>query len=124
MGDNLVSTKLNDNPLYRSSQKEIGDGLYVCTYSSTDVKYNQIRRINRELQLGLIVEKIYIDENGDSTPKNEDEPYRWDELKSGTRDRTRYSFEGGELLSKRRFVLEVVKYYVRCQQVKWCNKAL
>ena len=114
MGDNLVSTKLNDNPLYRSAQKEIGDGLYVCTYSSTDVKYNQIRRINRELKLGLIVEKIYIDENGDSTPKKEDEPYRWDELKSGSRDRTRYSFEGGELLSKRRFVLEVVKYYVRC----------
>lgn len=114
MGDNLVSSRLNDNPLYRSAQKDIGRGLYVCTYSSTDIKYKQIERINQELRLGLIVEKVYIDENGFSQIKKDDEPYSWDELKSGTRDRTKYSFEGGELLSKRRFVLEVVKYYVRC----------
>lgn len=42
MGDNLVSPRLNDNPLYRSAQKEIGQGLYVCTYSSTDIKFKQI----------------------------------------------------------------------------------
>ena len=114
MGDNLVSTKLNENPLYRSAQKELGGGLFVCTYSSTDVKYNQICRINRELNLGLLLEKVYIDENGNSQVKKDDEPYTWDELKSGSRDRTKYSFEGGELLSKRRFVLEVIKYYVRC----------
>lgn len=114
MGDNLVSSRLNDNPLYRSAQKDIGRGLYVCTYSSTDTKFKQIERINQELQLGLIVEKVYIDENGNSQVKRDDEPYTWDELKSGSRNRTKYSFEGGELLSKRRFVLEVVKYYVRC----------
>lgn len=114
MGDNLVSSRLNDSPIYRTAQKDIGRGLYVCTYSSTDVKFKQIERINRELQLGLVVKKAYIDEDGNSLVKNDDEPYTWDELKSGSRDRTRYSFEGGELLSKRRFVLEVVKYYVRC----------
>lgn len=114
MGDNLVSSRLNDSPIYRAAQKDIGRGLYVCTYSSTDVKFKQIERINRDLQLGLIVEKVYIDENGNTQVKKDDEPYTWDELKSGSRDRTKYSFEGGELLSKRRFVLEVVKYYVRC----------
>lgn len=114
MGDNLVSSRLNDSPIYRTAQKDIGRGLYVCTYSSTDVKFKQIERINRELQLGLIVKKVYIDEDGNSRVKNDDEPYTWDELKSGSRDRTKYSFEGGELLSKRRFVLEVIKYYVRC----------
>lgn len=114
MGDNLVSSRLNENPLYRSAQKDIGRGLYVCTYSSTDTKFKQIERINQELQLGLIVEKVYIDENGNSQVKRDDEPYTWSELKSGSRDRTKYSFEGGQLLSKRRFVLEVVKYYVRC----------
>ena len=114
MGDNLVSSRLNDNPIYRTAQKDIGRGLYVCTYSSTDTKFKQIERINQELQLGLIVEKVYIDENGNSLVKKDDEPYTWDELKSGSRDRTKYSFEGGQLLSKRRFVLEVVKYYVRC----------
>ena len=55
MGDNLVSSRLNDSPIYRAAQKDIGRGLYVCTYSSTDVKFKQIERINRELQLGLIV---------------------------------------------------------------------
>ena len=114
MGDNLVSSRLNDNPIYRTAQKDIGRGLYVCTYSSTDTKFKQIERINQELQLGLIVEKVYIDENGNSLVKKDDEPYTWDELKSSSRDRTKYSFEGGQLLSKRRFVLEVVKYYVRC----------
>ena len=114
MGDNLVSSRLNDNPLYRSAQKDIGRGLYVCTYSSTETKFKQIERINQELQLGLIVEKVYIDENGNSQVKRDDELYTWGELKLGSRDRTKYSFEGGQLLSKRRFVLEVVKYYVRC----------
>jgi hypothetical protein len=74
----------------------------------------KIERINQELQLGLIVEKVYIDENGNSQVKRDDELYTWGELKLGSRDRTKYSFEGGQLLSKRRFVLEVVKYYVRC----------
>ena len=114
MGDNLISSRLNDNPIYRTAQKDIGQGLYVCTYSSTDIKFKQIERINRGLHLGLIVEKVYIDENGNSQVKNDDTPYAWDELKSGSRDRTKYSFEGGEFLNKRRFVLEVIKYYVRC----------
>ena len=58
MGDNLVSPNLNGNPIYRSAQKKCALGLYLCTYSSTAVKYNQILRINRELDLGLIVEKV------------------------------------------------------------------
>lgn len=114
MGDNLVSSHLNENQIYRTAQKDIGRGLYVCTYSSTDIKFKQIIRINQELHLGLIVEKVYVDENGNLQETKNDEPYIWDELKSGSRDRTKYSFEGGQLLSKRRFVLEVVKYYVRC----------
>ena len=113
-GDNLVTSQLSDNPTYRAMQKSIGRGLYVSTHSSTDTKFKQIERINQKLQLGLIVEKIYIDENGNSQVKRDDELYTWGELKLGSRDRTKYSFEGGQLLSKRRFVLEVVKYYVRC----------
>ena len=63
MGDNLVSSRLNENPLYRSAQKGIGRGLYVCTYSSTDVKFKQIVRINLECKLGLEVEKVYTGDN-------------------------------------------------------------
>ena len=66
MGDNLVSPRLNENPVYRSSQKKIGQGLYVCTYSSTDIKFKQIVKINLACRLGLEVEKIYIDEDGNT----------------------------------------------------------
>ncbi len=58
MGDNLVSPRLNENPRYRSAQKEVGGGLYVCAYSSTDNKLNQIKKISKRLHLGLKVEKI------------------------------------------------------------------
>ncbi len=114
MGDNLISPRLNENPLYRSAQKEIGNGLYVCTYSSTDIKFKQIVRINIDCHLGLKVEKVYVDENGEQHSDNISSVFSMDGLKSGSRDRTKYSFEGGQMLSKRRFVFEVVKYYVRC----------
>lgn len=60
MGDNLVSDKLNPNERYRAGQKEVAPGLYVCTYSSTDVKFEQIKTINRELKLGLKLEKVLL----------------------------------------------------------------
>ena len=60
MGDNLVSTELNPNERYRVGQKEVEPGLYVCTYSSTDTKYDQIRKINRDLGLGLKIEKVML----------------------------------------------------------------
>ena len=42
MGVNLVSNELLENERYRVGQKEIKPGLYVCTYSSTDTKIEQI----------------------------------------------------------------------------------
>ena len=61
MGDNLISPELNPNERYRVGQKEIEPGLYVCTYSSTDTKYEQIKTINRELNLNLKIEKVLLD---------------------------------------------------------------
>ena len=101
MGDNLVSSRLNENLIYRSAQKEIGRGLYVCTYSSTEVKYKQIVRINLECRLGLEVEKVYIDEDGNSRNISlEDLP-------------SNKETEDKKPLNKRRLVLETVKNYVR-----------
>lgn len=60
MGDNLVSSELNANERYRVGQKEVEPGVYVCTYSSTDTKYEQIRKINRKLGLGLKIEKVML----------------------------------------------------------------
>lgn len=105
MGDNLVSARLNENPIYRSAQKDIGRGLYVCTYSSTDIKFKQIVRINLDCRLGLEVEKVYIDEEGNTqTISSEEAP--------GRRD-VETSVEKKKPLNKRRLVLETVKSYVR-----------
>ena len=57
MGGNLVSRELHANERYRVGQKEVEPGLYVCTYSSTDVKLEQIKQINRRLNLGLQIAK-------------------------------------------------------------------
>lgn len=111
-GDNLVSSRLNSNSLYKSAQKDVGNGLYVSTHSSTDTKYKQIEKINNKLCLGLKVEKVYVGEGGNLQVKKDVEPYNRNTLNSSSRDRTKYSFEGGQMLSKRRFVLEVVKHYV------------
>ena len=105
MGDNLVSPRLNDNPLYRSAQKEIGQGLYVCTYSSTDIKFKQIVRINLDCRLGLEVEKVYIGEEGDAPVLSSKDTSDWRNY--GT------DVEEKKLLNKRRLVLETVKSYVR-----------
>lgn len=60
MGGNLVSNELLENERYRVGQKEVKPGLYVNTYSSTDTKYEQIKKINRSLNLGLIIEKVML----------------------------------------------------------------
>lgn len=105
MGDNLVSSRLNENPIYRSAQKEIGRGLYVCTYSSTEIKYKQIVRINLDCRLGLEVEKVYIDEDGNTrTTSLEDLP---------TKREIGNSNKNIKPLNKRRLVLETVRNYVR-----------
>lgn len=105
MGDNLVSSRLNENPTYRSAQKEIGRGLYVCTYSSTEIKYKQIVRINLDCRLGLEVEKVYIDEDGNTrTTSLEDLP---------TKKEIGNSNKNIKPLNKRRLVLETVRNYVR-----------
>lgn len=57
MGGNLVSSILHENERYRVGQKEVEPGLYVCTYSSTDTKYEQIKTINQRLNLGLRIER-------------------------------------------------------------------
>ena len=60
MGDNLVSSTLNPDERYRAAQNEVKPGLYVCTYSSTDTKYEQIKHINKALGLGLQIDKILL----------------------------------------------------------------
>lgn len=112
MGDNLVSERMNPNPLYRSAQKRIEDNLLVCTYSSTDTKYKQISIINQSLQLGLKVDKIYTNDESQSQARWPENNITTTKSYNSRRRGNSYSFEGGIAHNKRRFVFEVVKYYI------------
>lgn len=59
-GDNFVTQQPNPDERYRKAQKDIGDGYTIMTCSPTDTKYDQIKRINRELNLGLRLEKVML----------------------------------------------------------------
>lgn len=58
---NLVSTELSDHPVYSRSQKKLSTGHYIQTNSGTDKKFEQINTINKNLNLGLKVEKVLIE---------------------------------------------------------------
>lgn len=60
VGVNIVSNELLENDRYRIGQKEIEPGLYVSTYSDTKTKLEQIKEINRRLDLGLQIEKVLL----------------------------------------------------------------
>ena len=61
LGNNLVSSQLGKNSIYRAAQKKIAKGLFLCVCSSNEFIYQQIQTINNGCHLGLIVEKIYLD---------------------------------------------------------------
>ncbi len=58
---NLISTEIVDHPVYSRSQKRLSTGHYIQTNSGTDRKFAQINTINKQLNLGLQVEKVLID---------------------------------------------------------------
>lgn len=60
LGDNIITRTLCDNDRYRSAQFELPNGYYVQTYCDTDRKYAILCKINKELQLGLVIEKVAI----------------------------------------------------------------
>ena len=60
MGGNLVSNESPEKERFRGRYKEIKPGWYVCTLSSTDTKYEQIKKINSSLSLGLTIEMVIM----------------------------------------------------------------
>ena len=59
-GDNFVSQNPHPDERYRKAQKEVGQGYSIMTCSPTYMKYDQIKRINKELNLGLRIEKVML----------------------------------------------------------------
>ena len=52
--------QVEEDDRYRNSQKEVEPGVYFQTCSTTEVKYEQIKEINKQLSLGLKIEKVLI----------------------------------------------------------------
>ena len=59
-GANIISDQVEEDDRYRNSQKEVEPGIYLQTCSTTAVKYEQIKEINKQLSLGLKIEKVLI----------------------------------------------------------------
>lgn len=59
-GANIISDQVEEDDRYRNSQKEVEPGVYLQTCSTTEVKYEQIKEINKQLSLGLKIEKVLI----------------------------------------------------------------
>ena len=59
-GANIISDQVEEDDRYRNSQKEVEPGIYLQTCSTTEVKYEQIKEINKQLSLGLKIEKVLI----------------------------------------------------------------
>lgn len=60
MGRNLVSNEPLKDDKFRGRYKEIKPGWYVFTLSSTKAKYEQVKKINSSLNLGLTIEKVLL----------------------------------------------------------------
>lgn len=60
LGGNLVTNESPKNGRFRGRYKEIKPGWHVCTLSSTDTKYEQIKKINSSLNLGLTIEMVLL----------------------------------------------------------------
>lgn len=58
MGRNLVSKEPLLDDRFRERYKEIKPGWHAFTLSSTDKKFEQIKKINSSLKLGLKIEKV------------------------------------------------------------------
>ena len=59
-GTNIISDQVEEDDRYRNSQKEVEPGVYLQTCSTTEVKYELIKEINKQLSLGLKIEKVLI----------------------------------------------------------------
>lgn len=112
-GDNLVLK--HPRPRYVKACKPIGNGWLVNTCSSTPVKYAQIKQISDRLSLDIAVEIIggedVLNDDGIiySILSNAD----IGKQRNVNQDRTLFSLNGSEYMSKGKFVRAVVREYIK-----------
>ena len=103
-GVNIVSKVLDSK--YANYQRDIGDGWYVMTNSSTPIKYQDLQKIIEEYGLDISVSLVSLDSsNTPSLPiPNE---------KNGKREKIRVVFPDGRCIQPKKVLealIEVVKY--------------
>lgn len=103
-GVNIVSKELDSK--YANYQRDIGDGWYVMTNSSTPIKYQDLQKIIEEYGLDISVSLVSLDSsNTPSLPiPNE---------KNGKREKIRVVFPDGRCIQPTKVLealIEVVKY--------------
>ena len=103
-GVNIVSKVLDSK--YANYQRDIGDGWYVMTNSSTPIKYQDLQKIIEEYGLDISVSLVSLDSsNTPSLPiPNE---------KNGKREKIRVVFPDGRCIQPTKVLealIEVVKY--------------
>lgn len=103
-GVNIVSKELDSK--YANYQRDIGDGWYVMTNSSTPIKYQDLQKIIEEYGLDISVSLVSLDSsNTPSLPiPNE---------KNGKREKIRVVFPDGRCIQPKKVLealIEVVKY--------------
>lgn len=103
-GVNIVSKELDEK--YSSYQKDIGNGWYVLTNSTTNYKYNDIKRIIDEYDIDAEVSLVPIDDAIATTTDNSQKT-------SGNREKIRVRFPDGRNFKPSKVLealIEVVKY--------------
>lgn len=103
-GVNIVSRTLDSK--YGDYQRDIGDGWYVLTNTSTNTKYQDLQRIIDEYCVDIKVSIVPLDQSGSQVivPK---------EPKSGVREKIRVTFPNGRIIQPSKVLealIEVVKY--------------
>lgn len=103
-GVNIVSKELDSK--YSNYQKDIGDGWYVMTNSSTLLKYQDLQRIIDEYGLEISVSLVPLNSSNTSS-------YPISNEKKGDRHKIRVRFPNGKVIQPARVfeaLIEVVKY--------------
>lgn len=103
-GVNIVSRELDLK--YAEYQRSIGDGWYVMTNSSTQNKFNDLRKIIREYGIDMKVDKVPLDPTSPMMLKAA-------ELGETSRAKIRVAFPGGRTIQPNlvlEALIEVVKY--------------
>lgn len=105
-GDNLITEKVN--PMYETALKPLSNGLYINTQSSTRNKFEIIKRISKDLNIGIETELMTLKDTAYKSQIINNQKYL-----VSRRQKIRVSFPNGRIIQPNKVLeslIEVVKY--------------